>query len=667
MILKKKKKRLKNNRKEIDEDTRKAKINKESNDKKVKKLEDDINEKEKEIRRYKKEIEENNKRSNKLISNKDTTINDLKQQIKTEKDKQEKSKETERIKKLSYEEDLNKRLTSRIEDNLSKSVFKTSNPTYKHSKIKESNSSYTISGDFKICETPIDFWSQPTIIKTGCDLKEVEYEEIIPAGSVLKNIHILSEISYQVKGKINICSLYYVEITTYKNFFGVETKTEKIKESVVNYIECASMIESKECRGHKLICEHNQCIYDGSPVVEYSYLRERTLIGHICKIKSKLINVKDKETNLFNTNCKVKDLSCQLGKEMAIWSKNIINLCPYQYISSLSSIEVARNNIWTDFYQHLFKVVERFNLCNNITAFRTTEGLILSLDKRVLKFNYSDIELSAIHKLMLVEEDAAAERAHERIKEVNRQNCFQQEEILNLMRLQENRFYNLHSKQNKEMIVYANKGILQVPRCIKIDEINLNKAQNSNCSNRLEISFNLDNIKMKGYLTNDRIIRLSKDEKKCSRTHILSLNGIEIIVKKSKNLEIKKLTNTISTSELSNLEESDRNFLHDKKILSRSDLLKEFEMSNYQDIMSNDIKEEIIGNESTENFILPDILTKAKEFTKSYIIHLMYLAIIAISLIIITAIAYWRYKKAMQNYRDMNGKVFERLGTAMFH
>jgi len=94
-----------------------------------------------------------------------------------------------------------------------------------------------------------------------------------------------------------------------------------------------------------------------------------------------------------------------------IWNKEIINKCPYTYVTKGAFSHTGDDILFSNVSKHLFKLTNKFTKCG-MEIYGTTEGLFITWDEKVKQFEKSEIELSAVHELILSEQDGAVYNAY---------------------------------------------------------------------------------------------------------------------------------------------------------------------------------------------------------------------------------------------------------------
>ena len=164
-----------------------------------------------------------------------------------------------------------------------------------------------------------------------------------------------------------------------------------------------------------------------------------------------------------------------------------------------------------------------------------------------------------------------------------------------MLKKQQDTFDTLTTEINEYKIFYSLNGIIYIPECVKITQINVLKLKDTTCVSDIPVSFMLNNKTFIGYLSPNKIIRQTMSSKTlCSNTLVRYLpltkqilvwhNGKSILMKPEHLVPLDELNSFIK----------EFNFPHSQKVL---DELIKFEWSA---IEPNNFKELIL---SKNNFI----------------------------------------------------------------
>ena len=273
-----------------------------------------------------------------------------------------------------------------------------------------------ILGQFYFCENPSinPFEASILNIENGCDLSRSK-SKIFPTGQQFKNVHVLDKLVHEVQGIAYECKKLKVQMETSETFFGYPKVSYSYENRKLSRKECKSMVDTRACAENDMICNDEGCSYDGTPKERYNWWGVVRETGIICSFKQKTIIAVNSTTNLFNSKCTADDLWCKLPESTIVWSKDVIQKCPYGKVTFINELSHDKDDILIDRVgSRAFKIVEKLHNCN-LTLYRSTEGLYLSTDNDAEKLSETKNDLTSLHELMLTEEDGIEYITSERL------------------------------------------------------------------------------------------------------------------------------------------------------------------------------------------------------------------------------------------------------------
>ena len=171
--------------------------------------------------------------------------------------------------------------------------------------------------------------------------------------------------------------------------------------------------------------------------------------------------------------------------------------------------------------------------------YSTAEGLTLSMDNKADKLNKSEIELTALHELILSENDGNELKVSKWILDTRQRLCENTLGWLKIFSLLPDSFERLYSKENV-LIFYTWNNIVYMPRCVQVKEIEIFDNEDYNaqkdCSVEMKIRFskNNNNESIIGWLTPNLIIRnedkIVKHGQVCDHIHSVYLPNKQAIL-----------------------------------------------------------------------------------------------------------------------------------------
>jgi hypothetical protein len=481
---------------------------------------------------------------------------------------------------------------------------------------------------------------------------------VIPEGRLLKNrssyrqVFVISKKMYEVHGKAFQCKKEIIQTITSENFFGAKSKEIARNKVELSPSECETMVKEKKCGEKMMNCDDESCFLDNTPEEEYTWLGSIKKEGLRCSLKNRIITAKTKEDTLFHKDCKAKDLYCRMEDSIIIWSKDIINKCPYTYVTQDSFSHRGDDILFSNVSKHLFKLTNKFTECG-MEIYGTTEGLFITWDEKVKQFEKSEIELSAVHELILSEQDGAVYNAHLQRESVNMRVCETIKTYLREFRAREDDLTLVGNSRGFGTIIHSQGGIIRLPTCIVINKIEIfdtQEVKSDMCTSDLLVKFEVENKTNVGFLTDKNIIRaMPTISKKCINPLFRYFHTENILIKREDNKIIK--LSGVKTIEIRDLEIKDGsiNFPHYKRILEQIDVLSEIKNSHYEDI--EELKEKLLfKDKSEEKNIVIDELSKMKdaavtiieEYKSKIITYVVSIVILIVVVFIIVVFCYNR-------------------------
>lgn len=404
--------------------------------------------------------------------------------------------------------------------------------------------------------------------------------KLIEGLNLSKPIFVLAKAPYKVNGFGIECQKKAFKIRTYMNIIrGRSIDAEEVSHIKVNKDECEYMYRTKKCETNTMTCNEGRCEFDGKPIPEYHYLSTFEQIGVSCVVERKHIMAKDDQEELFSTGCKASDLQCVLSNSIIVWSKDIIRNCPLDLVTKVSNLtSVTKDVVFHAENKWAFQLLKEELICsseftNGIKVIKTTEGLLLTSDRRATKLKRIDLNLASIHELILSEEDGfkVAEVSHYR--QLRQRLCEQNMRFLRLLAQHDDTFATIQAK-DVNTVVYVKNGNIVLPKCANVNEIELVEI-NGECYKDLQVRYTLSNKKAKGFLTQSGIIRIDSIKIPCTSSNrfIPVPNSESIIGFNDKEAWIETIANKIKIEELSDTGPK-YNFPHYQEIVEELDILQ---------------------------------------------------------------------------------------------
>ena len=500
-------------------------------------------------------------------------------------------------------------------------------------------------------------------------LAKTNNQYVMDIGSVSNYYNfVLTKLINGVNGIAYECFQEEFSLSSWKSFFGME-HSDVVKYTVrLTRIECELMIKSNKCGDKEMICNDNECFYQSVLKPQFTWLSQSVTKGRSCKLSKRKLLAKNADSLVYN-NCQIKQLECRTKTgSLIIWYNDIIMKCPYTRLATIVNLTSADNDIYYDpKTRHVFKI-------NNIThdcgmrLFHSEQGLLITNNHMAQYLNSSEIELSAVHQLMLSETDGEIFETEKEFAAIHKHMCHANYDRLHALSKSHNTYQLFEDHIGNRRIVYSWKGAIFLPKCIKIRSVNfttrgLERTNAGNCGINPYVQFSIDSYSGGGYLRQDGIISNLNQYEICDVTKNLA---IRYFTKNKKYLTIYsdsiiEMSNEIIIPEELHSNMKEINFPHYERILDEIDIYKE--MKNAQTprndemhmIENNELEEEKNTTFSVTEFVNNFKLIDYNKLQKRLLIALV---VIIISIIIIKLIYTWLKRRiTINNNSNINSKV----------
>ena len=245
----------------------------------------------------------------------------------------------------------------------------------------------------------------------------------------------------------------------------------------MNRQQCKDMLKRKECGTKAMTFSKDSCSYDGTPSPKYGLMQTQTQTGLICTIDRRRIIATKRTSPLFGTNCTAEQLECRQGASITVWEKDVISSCPYKYITTISKLESQAEDVLFDRTGgYAYKVTGEASFCE-MKGYSTAEGLIITANASAKKLRSSEIELAITHRLLASEINGRTFKDHESINMVRKQMCDELAAFFNTLKDKDDYYEAVTLGTNKEVVVYVLGGLIVLPRCVRVEEIDLKEFE----------------------------------------------------------------------------------------------------------------------------------------------------------------------------------------------
>ena len=336
--------------------------------------------------------------------------------------------------------------------------------------------------------------------------------------------YILSKSLKMVSGKAFQCKKVIYTRTWSKNFWGTEYRNDEVKTENLDSESCWYMVNTKKCVYGSLVnnmtCDENMnCNFEEIIKDEYSWMQDITKSFAHCYVSPKFIAESDLNSHIFNGKCKVSDWFCKMHDSIIVWHRDVIHSCPFKIISLGNMF--SKEMYFLEKEQKLgfqFKSIETH--CG-VDMIKTTEGLYLAPPineiKKLEKFDdFKDTK--GAYDMLLADADYKMLETMEDDKYLLYKECTTFVSMLKLFAFNDNQFLRTQDYQGKDIILYTSGGMIYLPHCVKITNVTVFKLEQ--CYEDLPVKFIYKNREIFGFVTTNRILRISSIPKPCKSSHI---------------------------------------------------------------------------------------------------------------------------------------------------
>ena len=438
-----------------------------------------------------------------------------------------------------------------------------------------------IEDDFYFCTGSHEtLWSTPFVdIESGCKepvTSKAGSSKWLSRNAVYSSTYVLTKAVHTVNRLGWECHKWIQEITGKENLFGA--KETVINETMIELTPaaCWRMVEEKTCEGVSMTCDAITCSKIADMSIEHSWMTTTRRTDFSCVVSKKNVIAKNVNSNLFGQNCTAKDLFCKTKQSIIVWP------------DGKDECSLRRTNVGTKF-NHTDRdilVQTETNIALAITnktkecdmdVYTTKEGLFVSFSLAASKLALAeDVNIAALHELMLAEADGEKFETAKHYRNTQNQLCQNFATFLREMRKEDNRYDIFIGVDGKTRVLYSKNGLIFLPKCIKINMINID-VNTTQCYEDILINFEQEKNILSGFLLENNVIVTKSKQIACKDKVIYKnfpKNNTVVIRNKSGGIEMKTDIHKVS---LASIQEVfyEVNFPHNKGIFQTVDIINE--------------------------------------------------------------------------------------------
>ena len=310
-----------------------------------------------------------------------------------------------------------------------------------------------IMDDFYSCKVPKEgdtfLAVENGCIDIGAGKQSTNY---VTKGTVYTNMNILARKSHEVHGKGWECKKELVQLKTFQNFFGANFVEEKVSTYRLTKDECEKMIDTRKCDNHDMTCQDSICMLDSTPQPSYTWMFQEVLEGVRCSIRPKIKTAIRSTDDLFGKNCKADKGSCDMGNYLIIWKEDIISKCPFNYITTSELVGQDDNILYDNKQNRAFVVVHQIVTECKWEMFQTSVGLFLTQANESTSLTQGNVDVAALHELMLSEADGTSARIKQAFMAVRRELCEELGTFFRLLKKQPDTYDTMQTNTMTQII-----------------------------------------------------------------------------------------------------------------------------------------------------------------------------------------------------------------------
>ena len=329
-----------------------------------------------------------------------------------------------------------------------------------------------------------------------------------------RNLKVLQRQLHQVSGKGFECKRERIDITWNYGFWGSKEKSFVSTFERFSETDCRMMLATKQCNGKPMVCEKGQgCFLADIPEDNYWWPTRTFGKGYRCQLSEKYMQATDKTVNMFTLNkneCRAIDGYCVLHESVVIWNlKDIIHDCPFVAIDEFEFELVDDNLLISKKENFQFEVIGKHAVCQNLTAYSTTEGLYLmkGAEAKSIEFETDSSEKYLVKtKLMLAEKDATTYQNIRIMQEMNMRACVLFANTMTLFANSDDTFFSVMDANGNQLTIYSHAGEVYIPNCEQVSNVYIIK-HTEHCYQDVPVNFFYNGQNHTGFLTSEKVIR----------------------------------------------------------------------------------------------------------------------------------------------------------------
>ena len=103
----------------------------------------------------------------------------------------------------------------------------------------------------------------------------------------------------------------------------------------------------------------------------------------------------------------------------------------------------------------------------------TQEGLYLTVDEKATSLRSSEVDLSAMHEMIVSDSDGSTIKTAKAIKQIKTRLCKHLAAFLKVLVLKSDVYATLRDSIGIDHVFYAYEGLVYLPKCMKVQNITI--------------------------------------------------------------------------------------------------------------------------------------------------------------------------------------------------
>lgn len=346
------------------------------------------------------------------------------------------------------------------------------------------------------------------------------------------------------------------------------------------------MVNSKRCGDSVMNCNFGNCQFENKAHPTFSWLITNIMTTYKCSLIKRSLVARGIGDRILNTDCKGSSLYCKLPSSVIVWNKTNIADNPYRLVTKIDDGVYKRNYqiIYSKKNTLAFKLArENIGIQTISIAYgsikadlvATSGGLYITGHSSAAKLTKSELDINAIHEIMLSEEDGRIFSQVMSMNDMRTKICMNRIAFLRGLIWRPGVFDFLPDHDESITIVYSKNGLIVVPVCVPVDGIEFLKNNNF-CTVDIPVRFSVKTNIYRGYMQSNGIIKSASAKVPCPIEKFVPLNDTRVARFNGTETTILTVTDMRSVTDLLEVDWDVINFPHLSDIFSEKHVIEEY-------------------------------------------------------------------------------------------